>query len=165
MNIRPATREDLPALLEIDAEGFDSYREWAPADWEPPDFGDVADRSIDEDAAWILAEEDGVPVGHAMFIPGPKSSVPIDDPKLAHVMQLFVRRSHWGTGVAKALDNALREEAIRRGYEHMRLFTPAQQMRARGFYEREGWREVDYVEDTPLGFAVVEYRRSCRTPS
>ena len=165
MRIRPATREDLPVLLEIDAEGFESYREWAPPNWEPPDFGDIADRAIDEEAAWILAEEDGVAVGHAMFIPAPKSSVPVDDPKLAHVMQLFVRRSHWGSGVAAALDAALKDEAVRRGSVHMRLFTPAQQMRARRFYEREGWQEVAYIEDTPLGFPVVEYRRSCPTPS
>jgi GNAT superfamily N-acetyltransferase len=165
VTIRPADAADLPVLLAINAEGFETYREFAPPEWEPPRFDDIADLAIDERAAWLLAEEDGEPVGHAMFIPAPISSVPVDDPQLAHVMQVFVRRSHWGKGVAGALDAALVEEAVRRGYEHMRLFTPAQQHRARRFYEREGWREVDYIEETPLGFPVVEYRRPCPIPS
>ena len=40
----------------------------------------------------------------------------------------------------------------------MRLFTPADQARARRFYEREGWRLEAAVEDDEIGFAVVEYR-------
>ena len=31
------------------------------------------------------------------------------------------------------------EEAMRRGYASMRLYTPERQARARRFYEREGW--------------------------
>ena len=165
MRIRRAEQEDLPEVLAIDAEGFETYREWAPPGWEPPAFDDIPSLAIDERAAWLVAEEEGAVVGHGMFIPALISSVPVDDPQLAHVMQLFVRRSHWGTGVASVIDAALGEEAVRLGYEHMRLFTPAQQHRARRFYEREGWRAVAYVEDTPLGFPVVEYRRPCPIPS
>ena len=165
MRIRPAESGDLPAVLAINAEGFETYREFTPPDWEPPSFDGLADLAIDERAAWLVAEEDGTTVGHVMFIPAAISSVPIDDPELAHVIQVFVARSHWGTPVARELMSALVEEAIRRGYEHMRLFTPAGAGRARRFYEREGWSEVDYVEETPLGFPVVEYRRPCRIPS
>lgn len=165
MNIRPAARDDLPAVIAINAEGFETYREFAPPDWEPPSFDDIADLAIDDRAAWLVAEEGGVVVGHVMLIPAAISSVPLDDPELAHVIQVFVARSHWGTPVARRLMNALVVEAIRRSYEHMRLFTPAGAGRARRFYEREGWSEVDYVEDTPLGFPVVEYRRPCRIPS
>ena len=165
MRIRPAESADLPAVLAINADGFETYREFAPPDWEPPSFDDIAELSIDERAAWLVGEEDGEVVGHVMFIPATISSVPLDDPKLAHVMQVFVAASHRGTPVATELMNALVEEAVRRGYEHMRLFTPAGAGRARRFYEREGWSQVDYIEDTPLGFPVVEYRRPCRIPS
>ena len=165
MRVRPAESADLPAVLAINAEGFATYREFAPPDWEPPDFADIAELAIDERAAWLVAEEEGTPVGHVMFIPAAISSVPVDDPKLAHVMQVFVAASHRGTPVATELMKALVEEAVRRGYEHMRLFTPAQAGRARRFYEREAWTEVSYVEETPLGFPVVEYRRPCRIPS
>jgi predicted N-acetyltransferase YhbS len=165
VRIRPAERADLPAVLAINAEGFETYREFAPPDWEAPSFDGIAEKAEDERAAWLVAEEDGRPVGHVMFIPAETSSVRVDDPALAHVMQVFVARSHWGTPAATELMKALVEEAVARGYEHMRLFTPAQAGRARRFYEREGWTEVDYVEETPLGFPVVEYRRPCRIPS
>jgi ribosomal protein S18 acetylase RimI-like enzyme len=165
VRIRRAEPADLPAVLAINAEGFESYREFAPPGWQPPSFDDIADLSIDERAAWLVAEEDSEPVGHVMFIPAEISSAPVDDPRLAHVMQVFVARSHWGTPAATELMRALVEEAVRRGYTHMRLFTPAQAGRARRFYEREGWTEVGYVEETPLGFPVVEYRRPCPTPS
>ena len=40
----------------------------------------------------------------------------------------------------------------------MRLFTPADQARARRFYEREGWRVTGAPHHDDIGFAVVEYR-------
>ena len=165
MRIRPAASADLPAVLQINAEGFETYRDFAPPDWEPPQFDGIAELALDERAAWLAAEDEGRVVGHVMFIPAATSSVPLDDPTLAHVVQVFVASSHRGTPVATELMEALVEEAVRRGYEHMRLFTPAGAGRARRFYEREGWTEVDHVEDTPLGFPVVEYRRPCRIPS
>ena len=52
------------------------------------------------------------------------------------------------------------EEATRRGYARMRLFTPAGQARARAFYEREGWRTDGVIMPEPLlGLDLVEYRR------
>ena len=165
MRIRPATPDDLPAVLAINDEGFESYRDFTPPGWEAPGFGDIAEKAIDPRAAWLVGEEDGRVVGHVMFIPATVSSVPVEDDKLAHVMQVFVASTHWGTSVARDLMAALVQEAVSRGYEEMRLFTPAQAGRARRFYEREGWTEVSYVEDTPLGFPVVEYRRACPTPS
>jgi ribosomal protein S18 acetylase RimI-like enzyme len=165
VRIRPATADDLPAVLAINAEGFETYREFAPPGWEAPAFDGIAELALDERAAWLVSEVEGRVVGHVMFIPAAVSSVPLDDPKLAHVMQVFVAASHRGTPVATELMNALVDEAIARGYEHMRLFTPSQAGRARRFYEREGWTQVDEVHDTPLGFPVVEYRRPCRIPS
>ncbi|HEX8205185.1 MAG TPA: GNAT family N-acetyltransferase [Solirubrobacteraceae bacterium] len=165
MRIRPATAEDLPEVLAINAEGFETYREFTPPNWEPPSFDGIAEKAEDERAVWLAAEEDGRVVGHVMLIPAQTSSVPEDDPTLAHVMQVFVAASHRGTPVATKLMEALIEEALRVGYEHLRLFTPSQAGRARRFYEREGWTKVDEVEETPLGFPVVEYRRPCRIPS
>ncbi len=165
MRIRPAEIADLDALLAINAEGFETYREFAPPGWEPPQFERIPELAIDERAAWLLAEEDGEPLGHVMFIPAALSGEPVDDPGLAHVMQVFVRRSHWGTPVARTLLAALVEEAVKRGYREMRLFTPAAQHRARRFYEREGWTLVRQMDETPLGFGVVEFRRPCPTPS
>ncbi len=164
MNLRAAQPADLPALLDITVKGFDTYREFAPPGWRMPGFGDLGERVIDEEAWWWVAE-DPEPVGHALMIPAARSREPVDDPTLGHVVQLFVLPSHWGTGVARALHAAMLEEAPRRGYTELRLFTPSQQRRARGFYDREGWRVVREWHDSPFGFPVVEYRRSCPTPS
>ncbi len=164
MRLRLAEPADLPALFDITREGFATYTEFAPPGWEMPGFGELGDRVVDEEAWWLLAE-DPEPVGHALLIPAARSREPVDDPRLGHVLQLFVRRSHWGTGVASALHAAMVEEAPRRGFTELRLFTPEAQRRARRFYEREGWRLVARVEDTPLGFPVVEYRLRCPIPS
>jgi GNAT superfamily N-acetyltransferase len=73
---------------------------------------------------------------------------------------LFVRAPWWGTGLASRLHGEACAAALSRGFTTMRLFTPAEQGRARRFYEREGWRlaEGPYA-DTELGLSIVEYRR------
>ena len=165
MRLRPAEATDVEALLAITREGFETYREFAPEGWEPPEMHAEEVVAIDDVATWIVADEGGVPVGHVLLIPATRSRSPVDDPTLGHLMQLFVRRAHWGGGAATALHAAMLEAAAERGFETLRLVTPAQQWRARRFYEREGWQAVDERDDSALGFPIVEYRRRCRTPS
>ena len=165
MNLRPAQPTDVPALLQISRDGVETYRAFAPEGWEPPRFEETDVVAIDDVATWILAEEDGGPVGHVLLIPASRSREPVDDPTLGHLMMLFVRRSHWGTPVARTLHEALLEAAAERGFTTLRLFTPAGQMRARRFYEREGWSAAGEFHAPHLGFHVVEYRRGCPTPS
>ncbi|HEX8086055.1 MAG TPA: GNAT family N-acetyltransferase [Solirubrobacteraceae bacterium] len=166
MILRAAQPSDIPALLDITVKGFDTYRDFAPPGWRMPDFESLGERVIDEEAWWwVAAGEGGDPVGHALMIPAARSREPVDDPRLGHVMQLFVLPSHWGTGVARALHEAMVEEAPRRGFDELRLFTPSGQRRARAFYERERWRPLRELDDTALGFPVVEYRRACPIPS
>jgi GNAT superfamily N-acetyltransferase len=164
-DLRTAEPADVPALLDITREGFETYRAFAPPGWELPDFSEEQVVAIDDVATWIVAEDGGAPVGHALLIPADRSRAPAGDPSLGHLMQLFVRRSHWGTGVARALHAEVLAEAPPRGFSAVRLFTPAQQARARRFYEREGWQAVDERHDAPLGFPIVEYRIACPIPS
>jgi GNAT superfamily N-acetyltransferase len=164
-DLRPAQPAEVPELLDITREGFETYRAFAPPDWRLPDFSEDQVVAIDDVATWVVAEEGGEPVGHALLIPADRSRVPVDDPALGHLMQLFVRRSHWGTGVARDLHAAALAAAPERGFSELRLFTPKQQARARRFYEREGWRAVDERPDPSLGFPIVEYRIACPIPS
>ena len=165
MRLRPAQAGDVEALLDISREGFETYRSFAPEGWEPPHFETSDTVAIEDVATWILAEEDGEPVGHVLLIPASRSRVPVDDPRLGHLMMLFVRQTHWGTPVATTLHAAVVEAAAERGFAELRLFTPAQQLRARRFYEREGWRALEEHHEPHLGFRVVQYRRTCPTPS
>ena len=167
MRLRPAQPTEVETLLAITREGFETYREFAPEGWEPPVLTADEVVAIDDVATWIVAEDEdgGEVVGHVLLIPASRARSPVDDPALGHLMQLFVRRSHWGTGVASALHAAMLEAAPERGFAEIRLITPAQHARARRFYEREGWRATTVHEQSALGFSVVEYRRACPIPS
>jgi len=105
-----------------------------------------------------VAEADGQAIGYATFIAASATRAPVDDPELAHLGRLFVRPAYWGAGVATALHDAAVAEAAARGFSRMRLFTPASHARARRFYEREGWRAVAELPESPIGLPLIEYR-------
>ena len=112
-----------------------------------------------DDEVWCrLAEAGGLLVGQVTFMPAAKAIQPVDDPRFAHLRNLFVAPDFWGTGLASELDAAGLEAARERGYDRIRLFTPADHGRARRFYEREGWVVAgEPAFDTGLGLALVEY--------
>ncbi len=164
-SLRPAVPGDAEQIAAVMAEGFGSYRSFAPPGWEPPDaeaelerFG----RFLGSGVLWCLvAEEDGVIAGHVAFMPSRIHPHPSDDDSMAHFWQLFVRERWWGTGLATALHAEAVREAGARGFTTMRLFTPAAQARARRFYEREGWTPAgEPFDDLDFGMPLVEYRRA-----
>jgi GNAT superfamily N-acetyltransferase len=161
---RPATPADVPVMIENFTEGFETFRAFAPPGWEIPlDGSDEAKLAANlalPRASAIVAESGGQPAGHVLLIPAEHSRDPVPDPQLAHVMHVFVREPFRGSGVAGELLRRLMDGARDDGYERARLFTPAEQVRARRFYEREGWHVAHGPHhDEGLDFAVVEYRR------
>jgi GNAT superfamily N-acetyltransferase len=165
LDFRDATSDDAPRLAAVIAEGFESYRAFAPAGWRPPtieEFRDAMAQRLGQPAVWCLLAERGPNVaGYVALLPAAEARRPVADPRLAHLWMLFVSVSWWGTGLAAALHAAACEAATARGFTALRLFTPAGQARARRFYEREGWKLTGgpHVEED-LGLAVVEYRRA-----
>jgi GNAT superfamily N-acetyltransferase len=161
---RTAVPEDAGEITRTVALAFQGYREIAPPDWTPPPMEPEAIRvRLRNPATWCqVAELEGRMVGHVALIPAAlHASYPLDDPSLAHLWQLFVREEHWGSGIAAKLHDGVLAEARARGYSAFRLFTPAAQLRARGFYEREGWRALGeaFVEPAFGGIELIEYRR------
>jgi GNAT superfamily N-acetyltransferase len=166
---RLATAHDVDAIIALFSAGVETYREFAPPGWEPPDPDRDNTRDILADSqTWaMLAVVDGVPVGHASFTParerGPGEAAgswrerPLI-PGLAHLWQLFVLQRWWGTGVADELHRAGVAEMREHGYERARLYTPTAQARARRFYERRGWTAVDEQQNTDFGLPLTEYR-------
>jgi GNAT superfamily N-acetyltransferase len=149
--------------VRLVAEGIETYRAFLPADWEPPsqprEPGQTRDALGQPETFCWIAEEDGDLIGQVTVIPAARSGRPLDEPSLAHLANLFVRESHWGTGLASALDDAAIEHARDRGFAEMRLFVAAAHARARRFYEREGWHPVsEPFFEPPLGLELVEYR-------
>jgi GNAT superfamily N-acetyltransferase len=79
-------------------------------------------------------------------------------PGLVHLRHLFVLEPWWGTGLAKELHDRAVAAMRERGWQHARLFTPAQNARARRFYEREGWKAGTPFWEPGLQLETVEYR-------
>ena len=164
--VRPATTADADALAQTVAEGFEAYREFAPDGWRPPDrlelaIGIAVRLRADDQVTWVAEDHDGTIAGQVAYVPAASSRHPVQDPGLAHLGQLFVRRNHWGTGLARQLLALVVADAAAREFAAMRLFTPAAHARARRFYEREGWepRGEPRLEE-PLGLELIEYRRA-----
>jgi GNAT superfamily N-acetyltransferase len=163
LQLREARAADAGAIGRLVADSFEGYREFAPDGWEPP--GAEAEAKLLEpllerpDFWCAVAEYDGAVVAHSAFLPAAGSLAPSDEAGLAHLRALFVDREWWGRGVAARLHSMAVEEAARRGFRAMRLFTPALQARARRFYEREGWAVAGEPFESELGLTLVEYRR------
>jgi ribosomal protein S18 acetylase RimI-like enzyme len=164
LSFRPATIADADRLAAVMAEGLATYRSFAPA-LRAPTAEDIAGElaaRLETPPVWCLLAEDASGVaGYVSLLPASASREPVDDPGLAHFWMLFVRAGWWGSGLASRLHAAACDEAAARGYTAMRLFTPADQARARRFYEREGWAVAGepFVHDE-LRLAMVEYRRT-----
>jgi GNAT superfamily N-acetyltransferase len=163
MPIRPARATDAEAIAAIVVECDRTFVDFAPAGWRPPSYERELEQARDAFAQpdrWMaVAEADGQPIGYATFIAASATRAAVDDPDLAHFGRLFVRPPYWGAGVATALHDAAVAEAAARGFSRMRLFTPASHARARRFYEREGWRAVAELPESPIGLPLIEYRR------
>jgi GNAT superfamily N-acetyltransferase len=168
---RPATLEDVDAILADVQLGFDSYAEFAPLGWRPPDVFAERDRTADllgDSATWGLVAYAGErTAGHVAFFPareqptgerGDWSRRPLI-PGLAHLWQLFIRAPWWGRGVAPMLHDASIAEMQVRGYRSARLYTPSLHARARRFYERRGWSAGAEAWNQDLALMLTEYVR------
>lgn len=167
ITLRPAELNDVPGMSQTAAEGFGGYAAFAPPGWRPPPEPSaeemIAERMALARAVAIVAEVGGEAAGHVLLIAASESREPVADPELAHVMHVFVRAPFWGTGVARELHRAMVAAAHANGFLRARLFTPAEQARARRFYEREGWLLARGPwHDHGLQLDVVEYRRHLR---
>jgi GNAT superfamily N-acetyltransferase len=162
LTIRPPAPGDVPRIAALIADGFDTYRDFAPPGWAPPAVEEaaamIAPRLFDHTTWAALAESGDTLAGHVSMTPAAISRRPVADPGLAHLWHLFIAREWWGSGLATRLHGRVVEEAAQRGFIAMRLYTPADQARARRFYEREGWRITDSMDDDEIGFRIVEYR-------
>jgi GNAT superfamily N-acetyltransferase len=164
LTFRPGTVVDADRLAEVMIEGFETYRAFAPSDFHMPTAEEIAEilrARLDTPPVWsLLAEEPARVAGYVTLLPATDSRRPVDDPRLAHFWMLFVRAEWWGTGLAARLHREAVAAATARGYTAMRLFTPAGQVRARRFYEREGWTLAQGPHiDEDLRMELVEYRR------
>jgi GNAT superfamily N-acetyltransferase len=162
-DLRVAGVADAERLGRQFAAGVEVYVEFAPPSWALPSAaGEAAHlRSLLGDpGTWcLLAEIDGRVVGQITILPAAIAARPVEDAGLAHLRNLIVDRSHWGSGLARELHAAAVDAARSHEYREIRLFTPAAHGRARRFYEREGWAAVGgEFHDPAPDLVLVEYR-------
>lgn len=156
VTLRPGTSGDAALMVDSVLEGFETYRAFAPAGWEPPSRAVELSRiEARLPQAWVLVgERSGVPAGHVALIPD------ATEPGGAYLWHLFVRRAWWGTGLAGELHRRFLAAARERGHERARALTPAGQARARRFYAREGWRvDGEPSFEAAIGLDLVVLRR------
>jgi GNAT superfamily N-acetyltransferase len=159
---RLAGRDDIDILLADVQAGFDSYVEFNPPGWEPPDA--FADRDANADllgdaATWAMIASSGdQPIGHIAFFPAKDRVLRVPIPGMAHLWQLFVLPDWWGRGIAALLHESALEEWRARGFAVARLYTPSLHTRARRFYERRGWCLEGEQWSENLDLMLVEYR-------
>lgn len=142
-------------------EGFASYRTWTMGEWELPARTEMLlgmMQRFTRDGSWCFCGfHDNVPAGHVMARP----ELDEDDAPLAgvsRVTHLFVRREHWGSGLAATLHEMMLASMRERGYARAVLWTPIGAARARAFYTRHGWRETGALEpESDLGLELMEY--------
>jgi GNAT superfamily N-acetyltransferase len=157
LTVRAAVAADALELADVVAEGFESYRAWAPRGWDPPDAAwqlvGIRDRLRETRCICLLALECGRVAGQVAYVPAR------DERGVAHLWMLFLREKWWGTGLAADLLGRAVTAAGKEGYTGMRLHTPAEHVRARAFYEREGWNASSGPFYEPmLGLTLVTYR-------
>jgi GNAT superfamily N-acetyltransferase len=162
--LRPAAPDDVDPILRLMEDSFRDYGAFAPPGWQPPpveeERGGMRERLGHPDVWCLVAEADGDQVAHVAILPATMALRMSDEPGLAHFWMLFVRPSHWGTGLATELHGRALSEAAARGFSSIRLFAAAGQTRARRFYEREGWTAAgEPFDDAEFGLELVEYRR------
>jgi len=165
IQLRRASVADARALAEGVIEGVADYPAFAPPGWSAPSLeAEVAhlQSSLADDAVYcVVAERDGAVVGQITLLAAARAPHAVDDPRLAHVSNLFVRRDHWGGGLARELHAAAMDVARDGGFTQLRLFVAEGQGRARRFYEREGWQPAGEPFDDPVpGLTMIEYRRA-----
>jgi len=96
----------------------------------------------------LIAQSDGEPVGFvAAFAPDDQASV--------YINNLHARPDRKGLGVGSALLAAVAQWARASGARAMHLKVLETNTPAIGFYESQGWRCIDRVDDTWAGEAIV----------
>jgi GNAT superfamily N-acetyltransferase len=167
IGLRRASIADAEPLARGVIEGVEDYPSFAPPGWTAPSFEaelkHLRELLTDPDVCCLIGESDGALVGQITILPAASAPHPVEDASLAHISNLFVRRDHWGAGLATDLHHSAVEAAGARGFTQLRLFVAAGQARARRFYEREGWVPVSEPFDDPSpGLTMIEYRYRVR---
>jgi GNAT superfamily N-acetyltransferase len=162
---RPARPEDVDAVADLPVRSW----QWAYAGLLPDDLLAglrVEDRvpqwqrrieSDDPDHVLLLADLDGAVVG---FVAVGAGRAQVGGPDFGELMAIYLVPAVAGTGTGRALHDAGLAWLTDRGFTVARLWVLSTNARARGFYERMGWRADGETRVETIGVEVEETRYS-----
>jgi GNAT superfamily N-acetyltransferase len=162
---RAATPRDATVVAALVADGFSTYRDFAPPGWQPrkaiQEEPEIHERLNRGDVHARAALAGGALVGFTGWMPAITRREPREPiPGRAHLWSLFIARDWWGSGLAGALLDWSTTGMRDSGFDTAQLWTPRAHARARAFYEREGWTGPSRAEFSPdLRLDLVLYER------
>ena len=111
----------------------------------------------------LLAERDGAAVGWASC--GPTRDDDLDPATTGEIRAMYADPAAWSTGVGAALMSACLEHLTDAGFRAVTLWVLEDNARARGFYERWGFRADGARQVAQLGAPVGEVRYALALPA
>jgi GNAT superfamily N-acetyltransferase len=152
ITLRPATRDDIPALTRLTRRCDESHRAWAGEDLPmPSEDGEALEWDIRfaRSSAWIqvaVTGDDEI-VGAIAFA---QATVAREDrtpvPALGHVSAVFVDPGHWRQGIARLMVDAAEDAMRAAGFTRAQLWTlegsPAERLYTALGWERDGRRDT-----------------------
>ena len=145
MEIRPANASDLPAITGIIAA---AYQKYVTRIGKPP--GPMLDdyaTHIRRHTAWVAETQHAIR-GLIVLIPE-QDHLALDN--------VAVDPRHHGRGVGRALMTFAEQEAARRGYTELRLYTHEKMTENLTMYPALGWQETSRGEQA--GYQRVFFRK------
>jgi GNAT superfamily N-acetyltransferase len=116
------------------------------------DTKQVNSELLDETDNFFFFEEDGIVKGYMRI--NAKHSCPLElaeNRKCIELVRLYVLREYHGDGVANKLMEFAFEFALKKEFDLMYLSVWEYNFRARGFYEKHGFKNSGVENDFPLG--------------
>jgi len=157
--IRRATINDVTLLQSIGRKTFDDTfgNTCTRADMQGVletffNTEQIQSELLDDTDHFFLYEEDGVTKGYMRI--NAKHACPVEafkNRQCIELVRLYVLNAYHGTNVAKDLMNYATDFAQRKGFDVLFLSVWEYNFRARGFYEKHGFKNTGVKNDFPLG--------------
>lgn len=167
LHSRAAQASDGAAILALMRACDETYRAWAPPDWNPPAPPPEWPPRFSDPERWSCAALDGAGrlVGLVSFRParagdepGGTAGPPL--PGVAHLSVLLVHPERWREGIGAALLARSEGAMAADGYRRAQLWTPAGAPAER-FYGACGWtRDARSGFNPWLALEVVGYAKA-----
>jgi GNAT superfamily N-acetyltransferase len=142
ISLRAPEPADIDAMLALIDACDGTYREFAPAGWEPPPAGSarwVAELGRRGEWARVALEAPAGVVGLVAWGPAGTGPGRAPIPGIAHLSALFVDPRHWCRGIGTRLLDAAIDAMRGAGYARAQLMT-IEGSPAEAFYRAQGWR-------------------------